>query len=187
MAFCTTYKTILDSNIRNIYSGLPSEIRFRIPSFSPTIDHAKRMHELQLQPPDAFDLRYLVSVPGHNVKIPRAPAFRVFSEAEVNEIVKRVSRPTCSAKSRREVCKREVERSKKDMCAYCELSRLPDDISKRRVDDITRRLLTTPTISSTIRNNMRDKRRYSLSAVHGPCTKVLVRPYTRSGIRSAPS
>lgn len=187
MAFCTTYKTILDHNIKHLYSGYPTDLRFRKATFPSNFQHARRMPELELHQPDRFQRKHLDYIANYNICLPKAPAFRLFTADGVNDMVKRVSRPTCSAKSKRDICKREAARHLHEVCTFCVLSKMPYKVTKQEMENINKRLLQ-PTIATTIRNNMRDKRRFSLHDVHVPCEKTFnrCRPVTRSGIRSAP-
>ncbi|OWF55742.1 hypothetical protein KP79_PYT26409 [Mizuhopecten yessoensis] len=124
------------------------------------MDLSRRMHELELRPPDQFQRKQLEYNSKFNTCIPKAPAFRAFTVDDVNEIVKRVSRPTCSAKTKRDICRREAERHLKEECSFCVLSNMPYKVSRKEMASINHRLLT-PTIAST----MRDKRRVSLRDV----------------------
>lgn len=184
MAFCTSYKDILNRNIRHIYSGLPTEIRFRQLGFNQTIDAAKRIHEQQLRSPERFDIKFLHYIPEEGVFLPKAPAFRSFSARDVDKIVSRLSKGTSSrpgtAESVASACPREENRSLKETCAHCQLAAMPDVVSRKRLDDITNRLLK-PTVSSAVKTKMRVRHVWELPEVVDPCGK-LTRPISQKSV-----
>lgn len=184
MAFCTSYKDILNRNIRHIYSGLPTEIRFRQLGFNQAIDAPKRIHEQQLRPPERFDIKFLHYHPDEGVYLPKAPAFRSFSARYVDRVVTRLSRGTSSrpgtAESVASACPREENRSLKETCAHCQLAAMPDTVSRKRLNDITNRLLK-PTVSSAVKTKMRIRQEWELPEVVDPCGK-LTRPVSQGSV-----
>ncbi|KAK3607382.1 hypothetical protein CHS0354_022542 [Potamilus streckersoni] len=93
MAFCVTYQCIQNYNIRNLYGGLPTEIKWRTPNFCPVLTPAKRIHDEQRLPPDRFEVKFYEYNREYDIKVPKAPAFQVLSRKEVQEIVDRVYQP----------------------------------------------------------------------------------------------
>ncbi|KAK3088657.1 hypothetical protein FSP39_022008 [Pinctada imbricata] len=178
MAFNTTYHRLLDNNIRHIYSGLPTDLRFRQPGFRQKLNPASRCVELQRRPPDRFERKFLQYDEKYDINIPRAPALRTVSRAEADAIVTRVSRPTTSSKLRRDTCSREETRQQKDSCVLCTYHALPRPVSRKELRDITNRLMT-PTISANIRNRTRTRRDFVITDVTESCARVASTPSMR--------
>jgi hypothetical protein len=170
MAFSTTHQRILDSNIRHLYSGLPTEIRLRKPGFKHILDPVAREREDKNRVTRKFLCRYLEYNPKYDIEIPRAPAFRIVTRQQANAIVERVSRPTTSCKLKRDTCSREHRRQQKDMCADCELNVISRPVSRKEMRDINRRLMT-PTIATNVRNSTRPYQDFVLSNVTDACER----------------
>lgn len=110
MAFSVAYYDLLDKNIRHIYSSLPSNCRFRCdPEPGMTLHpHDGCVNSLtrkgpapQTRVPQKLHRRLWEFSPDYGAEMPKAPAFRCASTAEVQNIVDRVSRMTRTHKRRR--------------------------------------------------------------------------------------
>lgn len=170
MAFSTTHQRILDSNIRHLYSGLPTEIRLRKPGFKHILDPVARAREDQNRTFRRFLDKYLEYNQEYDIEIPRAPAFRLVTRQQADAIVERVSRPTTSCKLKRDICPREHRRQLKDLCADCELNTISRPVSRRQLSEINRRLMT-PTIATNVRNSTRPYQEFVLTNVTNACER----------------
>lgn len=110
MAFSVAYNDLLDKNIRHIYSSLPSNFRFRCdPNPGVTLhphdgcltSRSRKGPPPQTRVPQKLHRRLWTFSPEYGAQMPKAPAFRCASTAEVQEIVDRVSRMTRTHKRRR--------------------------------------------------------------------------------------
>lgn len=170
MAFSTTHQRILDSNIRHLYSGLPTEKRLRKPGFKHILDPVARAREDQNRTFRRFLDKYLEYNQEYDIEIPRAPAFRLVTRQQADDIVARVSRPTTSCKLKRDICPREHRRQLKDLCADCELNTISRPVSRRQLSEINRRLMT-PTIATNVRNSTRPYQEFVLTNVTNACER----------------
>lgn len=189
MAFNVTYHRLAEYNIRNLYGGLPEEIRFRQPRYTSPITSAQRHHEQRLLPPKHYDERFYDFHEEFDIRLPRAPAFRILSRQQVDDIVSRLSQATVSSASRRwkpGVCERGVRRSLTPRCSSSlqttpisprsarSLSRTPTPsprpMSRREMDDVTDRLLR-PTVSANVRNRMKTLGTYNLRDIQTACVR----------------
>ena len=187
MAFSVSYHRLADYNIRNLYGGLPREIPFRQPPYTPAVFAAQRYRE---QPPDPLDERLYDYYEDLDIRLPRAPAFRLLSRRRVDDIVRRLSRATVSSAGRRwkpGVCERGVQRSLTPRSVSSPLTTprslisstsrattpSPRRVDKKEMDSITDRLLT-PTVSAKVRNKMKALGTFSTREVQTACDKIYV-------------
>ncbi|XP_060069795.1 uncharacterized protein LOC132549836 [Ylistrum balloti] len=92
MAFCTTYHSILDHNLKNIYSGSIDGRILRSPSKLPVIQpqrHACSAASRRRNQDMEYNHEY-------QVYMPRAPAFDVMSKESIAKMVDRMHRPKTS-------------------------------------------------------------------------------------------
>ncbi|KAK3607381.1 hypothetical protein CHS0354_022541 [Potamilus streckersoni] len=89
MAHSVTYQSIVNNNIRNLYSGVQTKVQRR----TQTIYPFKRLHDEQKQSSDRFNGNLYEYSIKYKVRLPKAPAFRILSQEEVHEIVHRLSKP----------------------------------------------------------------------------------------------
>lgn len=182
MAFVVTYHSLAKNNIRNLYGGLPAEIKLRTTTNDKAIIPAQRIHE-QIKKPAPFEKflneRYLEYDPENNIRIPRAPAFRRLSRSQVDEIVTRLSEPTVSKRRRAsDICIREERRSLIESCRKCRAASCRPKASRQQTDEITDRL-TLPTVTSNVRNSMRSLREFSAPEVRESCDRFSLTPSGR--------
>jgi hypothetical protein len=81
MAFSLTFKSILDHNIKHVYSGKPIQMNYRHSSEYPNMDQLRNNRENQI-----FKNRVLKTSEyrsDYHCLVPRAPAFRLLSRHEV--------------------------------------------------------------------------------------------------------
>jgi len=95
MSFSLTFHGILDGNIRNVYSGLPMKLTYRHSSEYPNMDQLRQSHSNQ-QLKNAV-LRTSEYQQEYKCLIPRAPAFRIMSRHEIDEVVNRLCKPTIAS------------------------------------------------------------------------------------------
>lgn len=212
MAFCTAYKSALEKNIRNLYSGLPADRYVSQKKGNATmIEYTQRTHGYQLKPtPNDMYLKSQLEY-SHEYEsiLPKAPAYRKVSAEELSDIIQRVTRPTYSSKS----CHRDQIRQKKEMCAHCVYVTSEEPLASLEVRQINRRL-SRPTTATLIRNRLtrpltgfssgirntsgesyassrrvlsrgvpyKNDNNYAIDAVYDTCS---VRPCTRTGLHSA--
>ena len=135
-AFSLTYSHILDSNLKNVYSGEPSK-----GTITRTLIRNNTFFEGdgQSTPSERFRIRQSQYWVRWNSPLPRAPAYRCLSQKDVNRIVERLCSPTRKeAKLRREIT----------LCAP------HSRVSKRFEQHTTTAQL--PTVCSTIRQKIRE-------------------------------
>lgn len=182
MAFLVTYHNLSKNNIRNLYGGLPAEIKLRTISNEKAMIPSQRIHEQMNKsaPMEKFmNERYLEYDSENEIRIPRAPAFRRLSRARVDEIVQRLSVPTVSKRRRAsDICVREERRSLIEGCRKCRAVSSRPKASRQQTDEITDRL-TLPTVTSNVRNSMRSLREFSVSEVRDACDKCSLSPSDR--------
>ncbi|KAL4218922.1 hypothetical protein ACF0H5_021509 [Mactra antiquata] len=182
MAFTVTYHSIAKNNIRNIYSGLPSEVRWRQPGFDKVLVPAQRANEqIRKSAPEEkfFNERYCEYDSENGIRIPRAPAFRLLNRAKVDQIVFRLSEPTISKRRRAsDICDREAKRCLIEGCRKCRIVSAGSNLSRQQIDDITKRV-SQPTVSANVRKNMRCRRQLSVPEVKESCEKCGLSPSTR--------
>ena len=201
MAFSVSYHHLADRNIRNLYGGLPQDIRFRVmTSFPKSITATQRIKEQQtrMAPIDKFyQRRYYEYDTENNIRLPRAPAFRQLSRDRIDDMVNRLSKPTVSKRHRAsDICERELKRYINETCPNC-LVRAPSapptkypmfsgnidsarsfQGSRKDMDELTNRLLT-PTVTSNIRNRMRCLHDWNVTEIHDACYKCAWTPSQR--------
>lgn len=174
MAFCTTYRTILDRNIRHVYSERSIHRPVRRTCFVQYLDHTNGYHEEQLKPLDKFTARSSAYIPEYDIIIPKAPAFREMKASEVKRIVGRLSRPIqCQVTDF--TCHKEATRQMKDICGPCELNQVPNIVPKKQLSEINERL-RRPTTSHSNRMRMRPFERFDIFDINDSCTKAGSRP-----------
>lgn len=174
MAFSTSYRTMLDRNIRHVYSDVKPELHVPRVNIIHYLDPAKRFHEDQLKPYDKFTTRSMVYVPEYDIQLPRAPAFREMGAVEIKRLVARLSRPIqCQMKDY--ICHKETNRQMKYMCGDCELNLIPNTVSKKKLDEINERL-QRPTTSCSNRIRMRPLHRFDIFEINDSCRKAGTRP-----------
>ncbi|XP_060557503.1 uncharacterized protein LOC132717933 [Ruditapes philippinarum] len=182
MAFVVTYHNLSKHNIRNLYGGLPAEIKWRTTSNSKSIVPAQRVHEQMRKsaPHEKFlNERYYEYDPENEIRIPRAPAFQQLSRSRVDEIVDRLSRPTVSKRRRAsEVCEREARRAFIETCRKCRALSAQPKASRQRADEITERLIL-PTVTSNVRKSMRSLGEFDVPEVRDACDKCSLTPSNR--------
>ncbi|XP_041371192.1 uncharacterized protein LOC121384733 [Gigantopelta aegis] len=171
-----TFNDILAKNVRHVYSGLPTEIRFRRPKHQHALELHQRIYEEQTRPPDRFQLRVQEYLPRFNISLPRAPAFRQVSQSEMKDIVFRVSKPTNSSRKPCHTCHREIARQYEDNCILCEMNTFKHSASRAEIRGIVSRL-SRQTQSSIRRSILRTMNPDPMTSVR-PCTaqERLVRP-----------
>ncbi|XP_076454523.1 uncharacterized protein LOC143289443 [Babylonia areolata] len=108
MAFSVSYHDLLDKNIRHIYSGLPSNVRFRgnprpgvtlNPHDGCVTPSSKRRPEVKAMPRSLYRRLWTYS-DQYSCPLPRAPALRSVSPARARVIVQRVSQMTSTHRQR---------------------------------------------------------------------------------------
>lgn len=172
-----------------MYSDTRPEIHLRKANVIPYLDPAKRFHDEQLKTYDKFQARSMVYIPEYDIILPKAPAFREASAAEVKRIVGRLARPIqCQVTDY--TCHRETTRQMKDMCGPCELNLTPNIVPKRELENINERL-QSPTTSFLNRSRMRPLRKFDIFEINESCKKAGTRPNSmlprrNSSVRSRP-
>lgn len=174
MAFVVTYHSLAKNNIRNLYGGLPEQIKLRtmVPPSAMTASKRIREQYRRRGPTERFlDERYYEFDHRHGIRVPRAPAFRQLSATEVDEMVVRLSQPTVSKRRRpSDICEREVRRSFVEGCWKCRAASARSARSQQQVDEITSRV-SLPTVTASVRNSLRAERAYSAKSVRQVCSK----------------
>lgn len=182
MAFAVTYYSLSKNNIRNLYSGLPVDIKWRTYSNKKSLVPTQRINEQinNSTPHEKFlSERYLEYDPDNKISIPRAPAFRSLSRSRVDEIVSRLSQPTVSKRRRAsDLCEWEAKRSFVDSYRKCRAVSARPQASKRNVDEITDRL-SLPTETMKVRTSSRSIRDYSQPEVRYSCERCTLTPSGR--------
>ncbi|XP_046567470.1 uncharacterized protein LOC124275834 [Haliotis rubra] len=150
MAFSLTFQSILDNNIRHIYSGTPSNMAYRHSKEYPNMDQLRQQKDNQYL--KDYVLRVSEYRADYRCLVPRAPAFRILSRHEVDDIVERLNTPRSRNADKDEQKPRQGERQ----------------VSKEEAEAITERLYGNVTKATTVRvNQTRD-------AGHPPLTKIEV-------------
>ena len=85
MEFSLTFKSILENNIRHMYSGKPVQMSYRHSSEYPNMDQLRQRKENQLL--KNYVLRTSEYQSDYGCLVPRAPAFRLLSRHEVRSFV----------------------------------------------------------------------------------------------------
>ena len=182
MAFVVTYHNLSKHNIRNIYGGLPAELKVRTTGNNKAILPAQRVHEQMRKsgPHEKFlNERYYEYDPENEIRIPRAPAFQQLSRSQVDDIVERLSKPTVSKRRRAsDICDREVRRSFIETCRKCRAASALPKASREKADQITERLLL-PTLTSRMRKSTRSLRDLDAPEVRNKCEKCSLTPSGR--------
>ena len=187
MAFNVSYHRLADYNIRNLYGGLPPEIRFRKPPYTLTVSAPSRYH---VRPQDPLDERLFDYYQDMDIRLPRAPAFRILSSKRVDDIVRRLSHATVSSASRLwkpGVCERGAARSLTPRCSSSPQSTprslvssssrsptpSPRRMKRQEMDSITDRLLR-PTVSAKVRRREKTLETFSVREIQTACDKIYV-------------
>lgn len=182
MAFAITYYSLSKNNIRNLYSGLPADMKWRTYSSEKSILPRQRINEhiKKSEPHDKLlSERYSEYDADNNIRIPRAPAFRSLSRSRVDEIVFRLSQPTVSKRRRAsDLCEREAKRSFIESCRKCRAVSARPQATRRNVDEIIDRL-SLPTETTKVHSSVRSIRDYSQPEAHYSCGKCTVTPSNR--------
>ncbi|KAL8620253.1 hypothetical protein ACOMHN_044789 [Nucella lapillus] len=145
MAFSLTFNSILDNNIRHVYSGMPVQMSYRHSSEYPNMDQLRQRRENQQL--KNFVLRTSEYQSDFNCLIPRAPAFKILSRHEVDEIVSRLQRQTVASTRQDGASESQTVKVKEESNPkYLGLKK----VSKQEMDEITDRV-NKPTTMSTIR------------------------------------
>ena len=191
MAFNVTYHRLAEYNIRNLYGGLPREIPFRQAAYPLPVTSAQRHREQLLIPQRHYDEQFYDYNKTFDIRLPRAPAFRILSREKVDSIVRRLSQPTVSSATVRwqpGVCERGAKRSltprsprpssvmstpRSARSSVRSPSPSPRPRSRQEMDDITSRLLR-PTVSANVRNRMRPMGTFDVREVQTACDRVAV-------------
>ncbi|XP_012939854.1 uncharacterized protein LOC106012206, partial [Aplysia californica] len=95
MSFSLTFHEILDHNIRHVYSGVPLQLTYRHSSEYPNMDQLRQKRDNQTLKNNV--LRTSEYTAEYKCLIPRAPAFRLLSRHEVEQMVSRLTRPTIAS------------------------------------------------------------------------------------------
>lgn len=182
MAFTVTYHNLAKNNIRNLYSGLPAEVKWRQPAFEKVLLPAQRANEQvrRSAPEEKFiKERYCEYDPEYEIRIPRAPAFRQLNRAQVDQIVVRLSVPTVSKRRRAsDISDREAKQCLVEGRRKCQTISAGSFLSRKQIDDITERV-SLPTVSANVRKNLRCRRQFSVPEVRESCEKCGLSPSTR--------
>jgi len=145
--FKTPFNQILSKDIKHIYSGFPQTVSLRYTPPYPTQDQIRLKDEDQ-------DLRTnVLRISEYNESykcfVPRAPAFRILSRHEIDEMVTRLRTPTVASKGLSNTSEKEVvDEKKSNHPKYLGLKK----VEKPEMDKITERL-TKPTRISEIRKH----------------------------------
>ncbi|XP_071096390.1 uncharacterized protein [Haliotis cracherodii] len=149
MAFSLSLQTILDSNIRHIYSGKPMNMAYRHSKEYPNMDQLRQQKDNQYL--KDYVLRVSEYRADYHCLVPRAPAFRILSRHEVDDIVERLHQP----RSRKE--------DKDDQNPQGQGEK---QVSKEEMEAITERLYGNVTKATTVRVNQ------TREAGHPPLTRI---------------
>ena len=84
MAFSLTFNSILQNNIRHVYSGMPVQMSYRHSTEYPNMDQLRQRRENQQL--KNYVLRTSEYQSHYNCLVPRAPAFRLLSRHEVGAV-----------------------------------------------------------------------------------------------------
>jgi len=146
MSFSLTFHEILDNNIRHVYSGIPLNLTYRHSSEYPNMDQLRQSRANQMMKNAV--LRTSEYNAGYKCLVPRAPAFRLLSRHDVDEIVARLTRPTVASQGISGTSERNmVEEQAATHPKYMGLK----DVSKEEAEQITSRV-SKPTRMSLIRD-----------------------------------
>ncbi|KAL3866088.1 hypothetical protein ACJMK2_043426 [Sinanodonta woodiana] len=89
--FSLSHGQVLNNNIRHIYSGYPTEVRFRVCRYTTPIDPIDRHQQQRKQHVYAKYLRRTYEyVPQYGVSLPKAPAFKHVPNTTVHEVTTRL-------------------------------------------------------------------------------------------------
>jgi len=182
MAFSVTYHQLAEHNIKNLYGGLPTPMRWRTTCSPTAISSPERNQDRQKRsvPEERFIMtRYCEYDPENRIHVPRAPAFRMLSRERVDDIVRRLSQPTISTNRRLSfICQREVKRSEMENCRKCKSASARTNYSPQAIEELTERM-KTPTVTSNVRNSMRCLREMSVPDVIHSCERFSGSPSER--------
>ncbi|KAL4218920.1 hypothetical protein ACF0H5_021507 [Mactra antiquata] len=93
--FKTSFNSILNRDLKHIYSGFPQVLKYRHSAPYPTQEQLKIQEENNVL--KTYVLKSSEFVPEYKCMIPRAPAFRVLSRHEINGVVSRLTKPTVAS------------------------------------------------------------------------------------------
>lgn len=111
MAFSLTYQSILDHNIRHIYSGKPAEVSYHhSPQVTRNSGAVRQTQENPLK--RSYILRTSEFESRFHCFVPRAPAFRVLSRHEVDNIVGRLQSAKTTSPETKDSSKGQLRKSK---------------------------------------------------------------------------
>ena len=174
MAFVVTYHSLAKNNIRNLYGGLPEQLRLRTTMSPSSLSASQRIQEQcrRSGPTERFlNTRYYEYDAVHAIRVPRAPAFRQLSASNVERMVMRLSKPTVSKRRRvSDICEREMKRSFIEGCRKCRAVSARSAPSRQKIDEITLRV-SLPTVTTNVRNGLRIDRCKSAQFVREACPK----------------
>lgn len=119
--FAMTSDTARSKDVKHMLSSeYPVVVKFREYDGNQELNIQKRYHEQQLKPPGRFEEKFLELFVGHNIALPKAPAFwRPKSSKQLRKIISRVSTPTHNIPGRkveddpedRELCRKDYLKS----------------------------------------------------------------------------
>ncbi|XP_041371195.1 uncharacterized protein LOC121384734 [Gigantopelta aegis] len=146
MSFSLTFHSILDHNIRHLYSGTPTNVSYRHSKEYPNMDQLRQQRENQYL--KDYVLRVSEYRSEHKCFIPRAPAFKALSHQEVDEIVTRLSSQTVASQG--------ISGTSENTTLSDKRSKYPKyqgqkKVSREEMDAIVKRL-NKPTTMSDIRD-----------------------------------
>jgi len=147
MAFSLTFNSILNNNIRHVYSGKPVQMSYRHSSEYPNMDQLRQKRENQHL--KDYVLRTSEYQEGYNCMIPKAPAFRLLSRHEVDDITTRLRKSTVATQRQDGATEEKMLQDKaKAHPKYLGLKK----VSQAELDEITERL-QRPTQTAAIRDH----------------------------------
>ncbi|KAK3740303.1 hypothetical protein RRG08_014951 [Elysia crispata] len=147
MSFSLTFHRILDNNIRHVYSGTPLQLTYRHSSEYPNMDQLRQRKDNQ-QLKNAV-LRTSEYKSEYRCLIPRAPAFRIMSRHEIEEVVARLTRPTIASQGVMGTSEREMVKS--------QASKHPKYLGLKQVSDVEMDEIVSRVNKPTRMSLIRDK------------------------------
>ncbi|KAL3858590.1 hypothetical protein ACJMK2_008862 [Sinanodonta woodiana] len=163
MAHSVTYQSIVDNNIRNLYSGVQTKDQRRTRTIYSISTPFKRLLDEHKLSSDRFIGNLYEYSKEYKTRLPKAPAFRILSEDEVHKIVHRLYKPNFrQSQNRFESSQPETETVSESLIGLpipskSGSSKLPSSdrsYSKSHLEAITNRV-SKATVASDIRVKMR--------------------------------
>lgn len=150
--FSVTYRKISDLNIKHIYSGFPTEVRYRSGVSASSFNMSDKLRwerqQRQLRTGHPRDLEYVAE---YDAELPKAPALRQLKSREVNRIVARLITPRNSNIGGMDSSRRRTVPRICDEVVRNESAPPSRHVTRQQMDHITERLLR-PTYCSRMRN-----------------------------------